>query len=84
MEYIAFCCKPIPKKPITKAKVTLKYYFKDKKRRDPDNYSGKFILDGLVKSGVIKDDSFNNISLALEAGYDKDNSRTEIIVEGAI
>ena len=30
--------------------------FTNKRRRDPDNYL-KFVLDGLVKSGVILDDS---------------------------
>ena len=67
-------------KIIDKAIVEIKYFFKDKRRRDPDNYSGKFILDGLVKSGVIKDDSFNNIDLILKADVDKDNPRTEISI----
>ena len=67
-------------KIIDKATVKIKYFFKDKIRRDPDNYSGKFILDGLVKSGVLKDDSFNNIDLILKADVDKDNPRTEISI----
>ena len=47
-------------------------------RRDPDNYSGKFILDGLVKAGIIADDSFSNIDLRLCGKVDKKNPRTEI------
>lgn len=69
-----------PKKPLSNAIVQLTYYFPTKHRRDPDNYSGKFILDGLVKSKVIEDDSFNCIDLILEGKHDKDNPRTEIVV----
>lgn len=69
-----------PKKPFKKSIVTLTYYFKTRHRRDPDNYSGKFILDGLVKSKVIEDDNFSNIELRLNGNYDKGNPRTEISV----
>lgn len=75
--------KKKPKKPYTKAMVSINYFFPDKRRRDPDNYSGKFLLDGLVKGGVIADDSFSNIELRLNGGYDKYNPRTEIEIEGA-
>ncbi len=46
--YINIFCRPKPPKALDKAKVTLHYFFKDNRRRDPDNYSGKFILDGVV------------------------------------
>ena len=49
-------------------------------RHDPDNYSGKFILDGLREAGIIEDDSFSNIELQLCGSYDKENPRTEIEV----
>jgi len=68
-------------KPIEKAVVNITYYFPDKRRRDPDNYSGKFILDGLTKAGIIKDDSFDNIELVLAGRVDRENPRTEIIVK---
>lgn len=70
-----------PKKPYEKSTVTITYFFPTRGRRDPDNYSGKFILDGLVQAGIIKDDSFQCIDLRLKASYDKDNPRTEIEVE---
>lgn len=71
-----------PAVPFEKAVVTISYYFRDKRRHDPDNYSGKMILDPLVREGVIKDDSFDNIELRLKkGGVDKVNPRTEIIVE---
>jgi Holliday junction resolvase RusA-like endonuclease len=69
-----------PDKPLNKAQVDITYFFPDRHRRDPDNYSGKFILDGLTKAGVIADDSFNNIKLGLSGGYDKDNPRVEVTI----
>ena len=60
--------------------VSIKYFFPTRARRDPDNYSGKFILDGLVGCGILSDDSFNHVRLVLDGDYDKKNPRTEITV----
>ena len=79
-EMIAWLCRPKPSTPIPKAQVTLDYYFGDRIRRDPDNYSGKMVLDGLVKAGVILDDSFDCIRLQLNGHYDKNYPRLEITV----
>ena len=68
--------KKKPKVPV----VEIKYYFRTRIRRDPDNYSGKFILDPLVNEGILQDDSFSNVELRLWGGYDKNNPRTEIKV----
>ena len=73
--------KEKPKKPLEKAVVNITYYFPDRRRRDPDNYSGKFLLDGLTKSGIIMDDSFHNIDLILQGKLDRKNPRTEIEIE---
>lgn len=70
-----------PDEPFEKAVIRIMYYFKDKRRRDPDNYSGKMLLDGLTAAGVIRDDNFHCIRLELYADCDKDNPRTEIEVE---
>ena len=70
-----------PKKPIKRASVTITYYFPNLIRRDPDNYSGKFINDGLVNAGILEDDSFNNVNLSLRGKLDRDNPRTEITIE---
>lgn len=70
-----------PKKPIERAAVHITYYFPDKRRRDPDNYSGKMLLDPLVELGIIEDDSFKHIRLMLDGECDKDRPRTEIEVE---
>lgn len=67
-----------PKKPYEKAIVSIKYFFKDKIRRDPDNYSGKMLLDPLVREGILVDDNFGVVTLVLSADCDKDNPRTEI------
>jgi crossover junction endodeoxyribonuclease RusA len=73
-----------PKKPYAGAVVKITYFFRDKKRRDPDNYSGKFILDALVKERIIIDDNFDVISLVLNnGGVDKTNPRTVIEIEEA-
>lgn len=79
---VFWACKVAPHETIPKkAKVTITYFFKGYQRRDADNYSGKFILDGLVKAGIIKDDSFLHIDLILRASFGNKNARTEIEVE---
>lgn len=82
-QIIAVCCRPKPVKPLEMATVTLEYHFKDKRRRDPDNYSGKMILDGLTAAGIIEDDSFKCIDLQLKAVYDG-RGELEIFVEEVI
>lgn len=71
--------------------ITITYYFKTKASHDFDNYSGKWIMDGLKldpKSkygnvGLILDDSSKHIKeLRIRFGVvDKDNPRTEIELE---
>jgi len=69
-----------PETALKKAVVTIRYWFKDERARDPDNYSGKFILDPLVKEGFLEDDNFNVIELRLKkGGVDKENPH--VIVE---
>lgn len=75
-------CKPKPPTPLERVTVTLRYFFADSRRRDPDNYSGKIILDGLVRCGIIQDDSFSCIKLEIvQGGVDKENPRVEITVK---
>lgn len=73
--------KERPKKPLEKAIIHITYYFKDKRSRDPDNYSGKMLLDPLVREGILIDDNFSVVTLVLQAGYDKNEPRTEIEIE---
>jgi len=51
-----------------RASVTLEYHFRNKNRRDPDNYAGKFLLDGLTAAGLIEDDDFVHVDLHLRKG----------------
>ncbi|HHY95886.1 MAG TPA: RusA family crossover junction endodeoxyribonuclease, partial [Firmicutes bacterium] len=70
-----------PREPLRKAHVELAYWFPDNHRRDPDNYAGKHILDGLRKAGVLADDTFEVVELAIKkAGVDPENPRVEITV----
>lgn len=80
LSIVAAYCIPRPKVPIEKAIVELFYFFPDNIRRDPDNYSGKFILDGLVTCRILKDDCFGRIRLLLDAGLDRQNPRTQITI----
>ena len=66
---------------IDKCEMTVIYYFKDRRRHDPSNYD-KFLLDGLVEANVITDDNYGVITkFTTIGGYDKDNPRTEVIIE---
>lgn len=77
---VRIACIGKPKKQTERAVVQIRYSFPDRRRRDPDNYSGKMILDGLVRCGVLKDDSFDCIRLELSAEYSPRKPRTEIVV----
>lgn len=70
-----------PSVPFDKAEVHITYYFKDKRRRDPDNYSGKMLLDPLTREGIIKDDCFDVITLIISGHVDKRCPRTEIMIK---
>jgi hypothetical protein len=74
-----------PKKPIKKAILNFKLYFETNRKRDSQNYiAGGLIamIDSLVKLGIIVDDNYKVIGdPAVELYIDKDNPRTEIIIE---
>lgn len=66
---------------INKCKMTITYFFKDRRRHDPSNYD-KITLDGLVEANVITDDNYSVITeFTTKGGYDKEKPRTEIIIE---
>lgn len=78
---IAYCCRNKPPKPLERVEICIEYFFPTKRRRDPDNYGGKMLFDGLVKSGIIIDDSFTVIEdIRYRHNYDKTNPRTEITI----
>lgn len=84
-QVVTLCCLPKPREPIERSEVTIEYFFPDRKRRDPDNYSGKMILDGLTAAGIIKDDDFDHINLTIKkGGVDRKFPRVEIRIEAII
>ena len=57
----------------------VKVYMPTKRRSDPDNQSPKFILDGLVESGMLVDDDGEHMKrISISTRYDKHHPRTEI------
>lgn len=72
--------KERPAQPFQKADVHILYYFPDRRRRDPDNYCGKLLLDGLVKARAIADDSMQHIRLHIAGDCDSRNPRTVITI----
>lgn len=77
---VYLACLPKKQNPPQMALVRIDYFFNNRRRHDPDNYGGKFLLDGLTKAGAIADDDFAHISLSVHGHYDKKNPRTEITV----
>lgn len=69
-----------PDMPYSAALVRIDYYFPDKRRRDADNFAGKFIHDGLRLAGVIVDDDFSHISTSAHGHFAQGKKRTEITV----
>ena len=78
---IALRCGKYGTPNLTGVMVEIRYYFKDKRVRDRDNYVPKFILDGLVKAGIIEDDNDNDIYQNWKLLYDKEKPRTEIEIK---
>ena len=75
----ALCGVQKPSTPWEKVVVMVTYYFKDNRRRDIyDNYAPKFLLDPLVREGIIYDDCWQCCKVELDADVDNNNPRTEI------
>jgi len=80
---IGWLAKKLPR--YNRADITITWY-EPNLRRDPDNITAgqKFILDGLVAGGVIKDDSQRYInSITHKYEVDRENPRIEIEVQEA-
>lgn len=58
-------------------KVAVKLYFKDKRRRDVDNYN-KILLDALT--GIVWEDDSQIEELTISKHVDKSNPRIEVTV----
>lgn len=69
-------------KQLNKVKMTFTVYFDRNQSHDVDNQVPKFILDGFVEAGLIPDDDEKHLTeLTLRTGYDKNNPRTEILID---
>jgi crossover junction endodeoxyribonuclease RusA len=72
------------KLPLTrKATVEITYFFPDRRRRDTNNYTPKFLLDALVYAGLILDDNAKEIRQPeprFEIGGEY--FRTEVYIKG--
>lgn len=68
-------------RPFDRARCVLRYHFPDARRRDADNYAGKFLLDGLVAEGVLADDDWTHLTLVLERGTMSRPPWVEVVVE---
>jgi len=80
-EIFVFCRQNKIKQIKGKVKITLRYFFPDRRLRDYDNYAGKQIFDSLKRQVIEEDNSRIVTSLTLEFDYDKENSRTEIYID---
>lgn len=83
-DIVTWLAKKLPK--YGKVNITIIWYEPNKKR-DVDNIMGgqKFILDGLVKAGTIKDDSQRYIDgIIHKFRKDKENPRIEVEIEEAL
>ncbi len=66
---------------IEKCEISQKVYYPTNRQHDIDNSVPKFILDGLVESGMIVDDDCRHTTkLTMSCGVDKENPRTEIYI----
>ncbi len=66
---------------IDKCEIHQTIYYPNNRRHDIDNSTPKFILDGLVESGMVLDDDCKHITkLTLECKIDIQNPRTELLI----
>lgn len=83
-QIVTWVAKKVPKKKRIFLDIT--WYCKNK-RRDPDNIASavKFIWDGLVEAGVIKNDGWKeNGGWKNSFKVDKDNPRIEVIISEVV
>ena len=65
--------------------ITVTVNYPDRRRRDPDNICAKLLIDGLVKAGILPDDSDTEIgSVTTRITRDRDRPReTVVTIEAA-
>lgn len=79
-EMVGWICKG-KKKFDGAVDITIRYIVPNKRRHDIDNYAPKFILDGLVEAGVIKDDCLDIVkSISINIEYEKGVSNSIVLI----
>jgi hypothetical protein len=70
-------------RPDGRCRVTFLFRYPDRIRRDPDNAAAsiKPVMDGLVAAGVLVDDDFAHVALAIDAEFRAPTRETVITVE---
>lgn len=65
-----------------RATVQIIYYHQTQRRRDPvDNYAPKFLMDALVKGGVLLDDNGDLVKVpSVGMEFDAVSPRTEVFI----
>ena len=67
---------------IDKCELSQTIYYPTNRRHDLDNQTPKFIIDSLVESAMVIDDSSKHIcKLTLECGVDRKHPRTELKIK---
>lgn len=82
-EYVAFCAKVSLLEPTDRPVYMLYKWFCKNKRKDKSNiaFARKFIEDGLVEAGILKNDGWNDIEGFQDKFFiDADRPRVEVFI----
>lgn len=80
-EKVAWASKKLPEMEKIRLKIT---WYRANRRTDPDNICAgiKFVLDGLVQAGVLKNDGWSEVeSIQHDWQVDKERPRVEVQIE---
>lgn len=67
--------------PLKKTKIQVVHYFPERRKRDEDNYTPKFLADALKQAGFIEDDNSDMLTwLSPVFAVDRKNYRTEVFL----
>lgn len=83
-EIVMLECKRQKLQPVTQRAVLSITFYEQDKRRDSDNViSGlKYILDGMIQAGVLKNDTRKHVELQINPiEVDRSNPRIEVVIE---
>ncbi len=84
MEIVAWSCKGKKLEPSDNGYAFSFAFYVPNQKKDPDNlvFAKKFILDGLVASGVLENDGWKQVKSFQDTwAVDKENPRVEVTIE---